>query len=82
MNTMHYNKHDRAPFPCTNTLPTPNPPFWTTKTAVAKFPQNSGSTRTLRLDKAVHAHDTRDSKRVGEPSDGDGEGLQMEKSTL
>ena len=26
--------------------------------------------------------DTRDSKAVGEPSDGDGEGLQMGKSTL
>ena len=29
-------------FPCTNALQTPNPPFWTTKTAVPKFPQNGG----------------------------------------
>ena len=42
-------------FPCTNALQTPNPPFWTTKTAVPKFPQNGGSTSTLCLDKAVHA---------------------------
>ena len=33
-------------FPCTNTLQTPNPPFWTTKTAIPKFPQNGGSTPT------------------------------------
>ena len=38
--------------------------------------------RTPYLDKAMHACDTRDSKRVGEPSDGDGEGLRMGKSTL
>ena len=42
-------------FPCTNALRTPNPPFWTTKTAVPKFPQNGGSTPTPCLDKAVHA---------------------------
>ena len=42
-------------FPCTNALQTPNPPFWTTKTAVPKFPQNGGSTPTPCLDKAVHA---------------------------
>ena len=42
-------------FPCKNALQTPNPPFWTTKTAVPKFPQNGGSTPTPRLDKAVHA---------------------------
>ena len=41
-------------FPYTNTLQTPNPPFWTTKTAVPKFPQNGGSTPSLCLDKAVH----------------------------
>ena len=34
------------------------------------------------LDKAVHAHNTRDSKGVGEPSGGDGEGPRMGKSTL
>ena len=34
------------------------------------------------FDKAVYACDTHDSKRVGEPSDGDGEGLRMWKSTL
>ena len=42
-------------FPSTNALQTPNPPFWTTKTTVPKFPQNGGSTPTLCLDKAVHA---------------------------
>ena len=42
-------------FPCTNALQTPNPPFWTTKTVVPKFPQNGGSTPTPCLDKAVHA---------------------------
>ena len=42
-------------FPCTSALQTPNPPFWTTKTAVPKFPQNGGSTPTPCLDKAVHA---------------------------
>ena len=42
-------------FPCTNALQTPNPPFWTTRTAVPKFPQNGGSTPTPCLDKAVHA---------------------------
>ena len=42
-------------FPCTNALQTPNPPFWTTKTAVPKFPQNGGSTPTPCLDKAAHA---------------------------
>ena len=42
-------------FPCTNALQTPNPPFWTTKRAVPKFPQNGGSTSTPCLDKAVHA---------------------------
>ena len=42
-------------FPCKNAAQTPNPPFWTTKTAVPKFPQNSGSTPTPCLDKAVHA---------------------------
>ena len=42
-------------FPCTNALQTPNPSFWTTKTAVPKFPENGGSTPTLCLDKAVHA---------------------------
>ena len=42
-------------FPCTNALQTPNPPFWTTKTVVPKFPQNGGSTPTRCLDKAVHA---------------------------
>ena len=49
-------------FPYTNTLQTPNPPFWTTKTAVPKFPQNGGSTPTPCLDKAVHARDTCDSQ--------------------
>ena len=34
------------------------------------------------LDKAMHARDMHDSKRVGEPSDGDGEGLRMGESTL
>ena len=47
-----------------------------------KSGQNGGSTPTLCLDKAAHARDMRDSKRVGEPSDGDGEGLRMGKSTL
>ena len=42
-------------FPSTNALQTPNPPFWTTKTTVPKFPQNGGSTPTPCLDKAVHA---------------------------
>ena len=42
-------------FPCTNAPQTPNPPFWTTKTAAPKFPQNGGSTPTPCLDKAVHA---------------------------
>ena len=42
-------------FPCTSALQTPNPPFWTTKTVVPKFPQNGGSTPSLCLDKAVHA---------------------------
>ena len=46
---------DEPLFPCTNALQTPNPPFWTTKTAVPKFPQNGGSTPTPCLDKAVHA---------------------------
>ena len=49
-------------FPYTNTLQTPNPPFWTTKTAVPKFTQNGGSTPTPCLDKAVHARDTCDSQ--------------------
>ena len=44
--------------------------------------QNGGSTPTPCLDKAVHARDTCDSKGVGEPSDGDGEGLRMGKRTL
>ena len=47
-----------------------------------KSGQNGGSTPTPCLDKAVHARDTRGSKRVGEPLDGDGEGLRMGKSTL
>ena len=52
-----------------------------------KSGQNGGSTPTPCLDKAVHARDTRDSKRVGEPLDGDGdangcEWLRMGKSTL
>ena len=42
-------------FPCTNALQIPNPPFWTTKTAVSKFPQSDGSTPTPCSDKAVHA---------------------------
>ena len=42
-------------FPCTNALQTPNPSFWTTKTAVPKFPQNGGSTPTPCLDKDAHA---------------------------
>ena len=42
-------------FPCTSALQTPNPPFWTTKTAAPKFPQNGASTPTPCLDKAVHA---------------------------
>ena len=46
---------DEPLFPCTNALQTPNPPFWTTKTAVPRFPQNGGSTPTPCLDKAVHA---------------------------
>ena len=46
---------DEPLFPSTNALQTPNPPFWTTKTAVPKFPQNGGSTPTPCLDKAVHA---------------------------
>ena len=44
-----------ALFPSSSALHTPNPPFWTTKTAVPKFPQNGDSTPTPRLDKAVHA---------------------------
>ena len=47
-----------------------------------KSGQNGESTPTPCLDKAVHARDTRDNKGVGEPSDGDGEGLRMGKSTL
>ena len=46
---------DEPLFPCTNTLQTPNPPFWTTKTVVRKLPQNGSSTPTRCLDKAVHA---------------------------
>ena len=38
-------------------LQTPNPPFWTTETAVPKFPQNGGSMPTPCLDKAVHAQE-------------------------
>ena len=57
LTTMHYHKHDWTEplFPCTTALQTPNPPFWTTKTAVPKFPQNGGSTPSLCLDKAMHA---------------------------
>ena len=51
-------------FPCTNTLQTPNPPFWTTKTVVPKFPQNSGSMPTPCLDKAVHAQGGRGVTRL------------------
>ena len=40
-------------FPCASAQ-TRNPPFWTTTTAVPKFPQNGGSTPTPCLDKAVH----------------------------
>ena len=46
---------DEPLFPCTNTLHTTNPPFWTTKTGVLNLPQNGGSTPTPCLDKAVHA---------------------------
>ena len=68
-------------FPCTNALQTPNPPFWTTKTAVPKFPQNGGSTPTRCLDKAVHAQrggggedkkTARDSVREGFQKQGEG----------
>ena len=55
-------------FPCTNTLQTPNPPFWTTKIAVLKFPQNSGSTRAPCLDKAVHAQRGGGSNMVPTPT--------------
>ena len=51
-------------FPYTNTLQTPNPPFWTTKTAVPKFPQNGGSTPTPCLDKAVHARDSQTGNNI------------------
>ena len=52
-------------FPCTNALQTPNPPFWTTKTAVPKFPQNSGSTPTPCLDKAVHVQGAMRQRKLG-----------------
>ena len=58
------------------------PPLAQARPQSQKSGQNAGSTPTLCLDKAMHARDTRDSKGVGGPSDGDGEGLQMGKSTL
>ena len=58
------------------------PPLAQARPRSQKSGQNGGSTPTPCLDKAVHARDTCDSKRVGAPSDGDGEGLQMGKSTL
>ena len=58
------------------------PPLAQARPRSQKSSQNGGSTPTPCLDKAVHAHDTRDSKRVGAHSDGDGEGLRMGKSTL
>ena len=64
------------------TIKLPRPPLAQARPRSQKSGQNGDSTPTLCLDKAVHACDTRDSKRVGEPSDGDGEGLQMGKSTL
>ena len=59
----------------------PPPPLRKARPRSQKSGQNGGSMPTPRLGKAVHARDTRDSKRVGAPSDGDGEGLRMEKST-
>ena len=55
LNTMHYHKHDGAPLSLYNHSKKTSSPFWTTKTAVLKFPQSSGSTPTPCLDKAVHA---------------------------
>ena len=60
----------------------PPPPLAQARPRSQKSGQNGGSTPTPCLDKVVHARDTRDSKGVGEPSDGDGEGLRMGKSTL
>ena len=63
-------------------MPLYPPPLAQARPQSQKSGQNGGSTPTPCLDKAVHARDTRDSKGVGEPSDGDGEGLRMGKSTL
>jgi hypothetical protein len=58
------------------------PPLAQARPRSPKSGQNGGSTPNPCLDKAVHARNMHDSKRVGEPSDGDGEGLRMGKSTL
>ena len=57
--------------------PVPPLPLAQARPRSQKSGQNGGSTPTPCLDKAVHARDTRGSKRVGEPLDGDGEGLRM-----
>ena len=59
----------------------PPPPLAQARPWSQKSGQNGGSTPTPCLDKAVHARDTRDSKRVGGALDGDGDGLRMGKST-
>ena len=48
----------------------PYPPLAQARPRSQKSSQNGGSMPTPCLDKAVHAHDTRDSKRVGAHSDG------------
>ena len=65
-----------------NTILVHPPPLAQAQPRSQKSSQNGGSTPTPCLDKALHARDTRDSKRVGAHSDGDGEGLRMGKSTL
>ena len=57
------------PPPCTSTLAVPK----------VRSKRRFNAHPVLRQ---AHACDTRDSESVGEPSDGDDEGLQMGKSTL